>query len=473
MTINLRERVWVLWGGIGRVLLGPTQTAFFDNVKVTVPAAGTPTINVSPISLSGFSALSGVPSAVQTYTVDGTDLTADISIAPPTGYEISPTGAFTPTNPITLTQTAGTVASTTIQVRMNSAALGVNAGNITHTSAGSNDPDVAVTGNVLAPEPTIQSTITFGAVTNSTIVVNFAGGNGANRILVAKALTAVDSDPVDGTTYTANSIFGSGTQIGTGNYVVYVGAGNTQLVSGLTAGTTYHFAVYEFNDGATAGAENYLIPGGTGNQATIDVPVIYTWIGGTGQWITATNWAPTRLFPATNDILLFLDGTTEIVTNVPNQTIGQLHVSLGTQVTLWAAVSSTALTITGSIALDDLTVDATSGLTIDSPIGYSINLATGTTGVIDGMITLKGGIHKLTSADAGGITFNSGASCTAGTGFSGNAFGSGTANSVIFTSGSVYHHVSGVILFHWVSLHQLWFFKREVYSEWNPMLRPL
>ena len=329
---------------------------------------------------------------------------------------------------------------------MNSATLGSNTGNITNTSTGSNNPNVALSGNVLAAEPTVQSAITFGAVTNSTIIVNFSGGNGAKRILVAKALTAVNSNPVDGTTYTANSIFGLGTQLGTGNYAVYVGTGNTQLVSGLTAGTTYHFAVYEFNDGGAAGAENYLIPGGTGSQATIDVPVIYTWNGGNGLWTTPGNWTPVRLFPGTNDILLFLDGTTETVTDVPNQSIGQLHVTLGTQVTLQAAAASTVLTLNGNIPFEDFTVDATSSLTIGGANSFVVNLATGTNGIIDGAVSLigtAGSAHKLTAADVDGISFNTSSKFTAGAGLSGNPFGNGTAGSVVFISGSEMEQVSG------------------------------
>jgi len=36
--------------------------------------------------------------------------------------------------------------------------------------------------------------------------------------------------------------------IGTGNYVVYNGPANSVLVSGLSASTTYYFAVYEYSN---------------------------------------------------------------------------------------------------------------------------------------------------------------------------------------------------------------------------------
>jgi len=56
--------------------------------------------------------------AEQSFTVEGSDLTADISIAAPTNYEISETSGSGFTSPITLTQTAGAVSSTTIYVRL-------------------------------------------------------------------------------------------------------------------------------------------------------------------------------------------------------------------------------------------------------------------------------------------------------------------------------------------------------------------
>jgi hypothetical protein len=58
----------------------------------------------------------------------------------------------------------------------------------------------------------------------------------------------VDSDPVDGTdTYTASSTFGSGSVIGTGNYVVYKGIGSQVTVTNLFSDLPYYVAVYAYN----------------------------------------------------------------------------------------------------------------------------------------------------------------------------------------------------------------------------------
>ena len=58
---------------------------------------------------------------------------------------------------------------------------------------------------------------------------------------------AVDADPIDGITYTFNPAFGSGQQVGTGNYVVYVGIGTEQTITGISPDTTYHIAVYGYS----------------------------------------------------------------------------------------------------------------------------------------------------------------------------------------------------------------------------------
>jgi len=97
------------------------------------------------------------------------------------------------------------------------------------------------------------------------MTVGWTRGNGTGGVLVlARAGGAVNATPVSGTTYTANAAFGGGTQIGTGNYVVYKGTGTSVNVTGLAAGTTYHYAVYEYNTTGIC----FKTPGMTGNATT-------------------------------------------------------------------------------------------------------------------------------------------------------------------------------------------------------------
>lgn len=99
-------------------------------------------------------------------------------------------------------------------------------------------------------EPSLQaSNVYFSAINTTSRTVNWTRGDSDGVIVVMKQGAAVNSDPADGTFtgYTANSVFSSGTQIGTGNYVVYKGTGSSVNVTGLTNGATYYVSVYEYN----------------------------------------------------------------------------------------------------------------------------------------------------------------------------------------------------------------------------------
>jgi hypothetical protein len=136
------------------------------------------------------------------------------------------------------------------------------------TATGTLTTATSSTITMLPVEPTTQaSSVNFSAVDGTSMTVNWTNGNGATRIVFAKSGSAIDAHPSDGTSYTADGAFGSGTQIGTGNYVVFIGSGNSVAVNGLSAHTTYHVAVYELN--GSGGTENYLTTSpATGNQAT-------------------------------------------------------------------------------------------------------------------------------------------------------------------------------------------------------------
>ena len=119
-------------------------------------------------------------------------------------------------------------------------------------------------------EPITQaSNINFSNISSTQIDVSWTNGNGTNRILVVHEGSVVDANPSDLSTYTASSVFGDGSQIGVGNFVVYTGTSNTMTFTGFTAGSTYHFRVYEYN--GTAGTENYLISTSTINPSSLSL----------------------------------------------------------------------------------------------------------------------------------------------------------------------------------------------------------
>lgn len=111
--------------------------------------------------------------------------------------------------------------------------------------------------------PTQAYDVTVTAETDVSITISWTSGSGSSRIVLVKQGKTVDSPPVNNTTYTASPTFGSGTQVGTGNYTVYNSTGNSVAVSGLTANTIYTFKVFEYNGGA--GSELYNTQSSRGN----------------------------------------------------------------------------------------------------------------------------------------------------------------------------------------------------------------
>jgi hypothetical protein len=128
-----------------------------QNFSITIIPPG-PNIAVSTLNLTLSNTTQGVAGSPSvTYTVGGTNLTNDIVLAAPTNVEISLVAGGPYSAGFTLTQTGGTVATTTIHARITAGApQGAVSGNITHTSIGATQRDVAVTGTVAPPVPDIN-----------------------------------------------------------------------------------------------------------------------------------------------------------------------------------------------------------------------------------------------------------------------------------------------------------------------------
>lgn len=114
-----------------------------------------------------------------------------------------------------------------------------------------------VWGGAKPAEPTIAaSNFVVKSSTLGSTVISWKNGNGNRRMVIARASASPNSLPVDSGYYVSNSAFGSGTQIGSGNYVVYDGMGCTAQVTVSNTSLNYYFTVVEYNgQGITA---NYL-----------------------------------------------------------------------------------------------------------------------------------------------------------------------------------------------------------------------
>lgn len=78
--------------------------------------------------------------------------------------------------------------------------------------------------------------------------LNWSGGNGGSSLVLLKKDGPVNFAPVNDVFYPANTTFGAGTQLGTGNYAVYNSASNSFVnIANLEPDAEYHFAIYEYN----------------------------------------------------------------------------------------------------------------------------------------------------------------------------------------------------------------------------------
>ncbi|MDF2190652.1 T9SS type A sorting domain-containing protein [Paraflavitalea sp. CAU 1676] len=106
---------------------------------------------------------------------------------------------------------------------------------------------------------------------SGSITLSWTKGSGDRRLVVAKEGNPITGTPANLSAYTPNAAFKSGSQIAAGEYAVYAGSGNTLTVTGLSAGKTYHFSIFEYN-GIDAPVYNTLaIAQGTSSFSSLPV----------------------------------------------------------------------------------------------------------------------------------------------------------------------------------------------------------
>ena len=260
------------------------KRAFIDNVIVAASSSSsTPTVSVSG-ALSAVNTTYGAASSAPTsFIVSGSNLIGAISIAAPSGYEISQTVGGAAGYATTQTVgAAGTVAAKTIYVRlMATTPVGSYAGNVTCNSSGSAGATVAtaassvakkqltitvnnqtkLSGTVLTLGPGQKEFIADGLVTDETIdtvTLVASGGTEAQDPVGLYTLTA--SDPVGG----ASSLFRPE------NYQCTFVGGKLNVVAGGT------FASWA-GEGVSMTPEllmKYAIGGAANSSATGELPVV-------------------------------------------------------------------------------------------------------------------------------------------------------------------------------------------------------
>ncbi len=115
-----------------------------------------------------------------------------------------------------------------------------------------NSIKVKGTVDAICTPPTLQGTSNVTNISSTQAQINCNNGNGDHRLILAKLDAPVDWIPCSGETFTANTQFGLGDELGVQNYVIYsgpsTGSGTTTVnITNLEQGRDYHIAVFEYN----------------------------------------------------------------------------------------------------------------------------------------------------------------------------------------------------------------------------------
>lgn len=273
-----------------------TGTSVTAAQTFTIDPPAVPSVSTSTNAVAAMLTTTGTASGAQSFTVTGTNLTANVTVTAPANFEVSQTSATTGfSDSQTLLRSGTTLATSpaTVYVRIKSTATpaALYTGSISIATTGAASKQVAVSGTVYSAEPVTSDTaVLFSNPTSVSFTATWTNGAGSNHLVMVRAGSAVNASPADGATYTASTTFGSGAEIGTGNYVVYNGTGNTVTITGLSPATTYHVSVFGFN--GSAGTQNYKITTpATGSRLTLNAPV--------GLQVPAVNTAYTINFDTT------------------------------------------------------------------------------------------------------------------------------------------------------------------------------
>jgi Bacterial Ig-like domain (group 3) len=135
-----------------------------------IPVSGTANASTSPVVTSTASSVAlgssnpGDAGSAQTFTVGGTGLTGDLTVAAPTDVELSDDGGLTWHSSLDLPQTSGTVAPTTVEARISGTApAGGISGSISITSPGATSQSIPVSGTANASSAPVVTT-TLGSI---------------------------------------------------------------------------------------------------------------------------------------------------------------------------------------------------------------------------------------------------------------------------------------------------------------------
>jgi gliding motility-associated-like protein len=159
-TVTLTSSTSAATATLGFSINGTTASGANSTATVSFTLLSQPTIAMSVASLTGFTTCTGTPSASSSFTVSGSNLTSNVTVTAPTGYEVSLSSGSGFGSSVSITA-SGTLAATTVYARLTSSPTsGAKNGNITVASTGATAQNISVTGTVnSSSQITIQNSL--------------------------------------------------------------------------------------------------------------------------------------------------------------------------------------------------------------------------------------------------------------------------------------------------------------------------
>ena len=384
---------------------------------------GSPALNLGG-TLSAFGATYGTASAVQSFTVDGSNLNStEVTLRPPVGYELSLSEDFSGTvgtNGSPLSLGSGTaIGSTTVYVRLAATATGGSSyrGNITLSGGGATTRSLAISSGTVnkAAQAPVTGSITVGSVNvGGTSAAVGAGGSGTGvyQYRIKDSVTGVVTLASNG----AISAVGAGTaeievrRLGDQNYLDsdWVSAGTVTVTASvaspsLSLGALSGTGTFTTTFGTPSTAQSFTVEGSNldGTAVTVTPPAGYE-VSLTSDFATVgTSGSPLSLGTAAS-----INSTPVYVRlasgNAVGSYSGDITVSGGGATTQTVAVSGTVNkadqgSVSGTIVDDTLTVGETTTVSGTGGSGtgvYEYRVKGGGSSVVtvasDGTITAVG-----------------------------------------------------------------------------------
>ena len=232
-----------------------------------IVSAPDPILNLSISSMEGFSANLGEASFAQSCTITARNLSGNVTLTAPSGYEVSLNGVSY-SGGLTLTPVEGSLDAVLVSVRLaDTASAGSVSGSVTHSTTGATVKLLAVSGEVLAPlAPVITSVASGSAYVRGTFshtitvegspVINGYFATGLPSGLSLNSGTGVISGKPTGrgTSVIGISVATSG-GTSTANYTLSVFSAEDQAAIPLSV------AVNKFHNNGTADVLELLVTG--------------------------------------------------------------------------------------------------------------------------------------------------------------------------------------------------------------------